>query len=1149
MNTDSDIRDVRVEYGDYVDAVDMRNSRGEIQGGPCPAKGNVFVEYPPELILDERLLCIGAVEDELGGSVVGFIYNFDNHFIARYFPDQPSVDYPNGLVVNVINNENLFFTPDHLISGAKIVDGRFLFFTDGKTSADGKTISGRGPKCIDMDMSTIHGKFITYELYWQENSFETGNEFYLNTIDIFGADIIASTLIYTSLGASIPDEVAALAVELGAYDYTITVCDNKIILESLDPEVRTFITSPLTHLVSINHYPDVEERMLEIKRPAPVCGPDPLFLNDVDVVETKVWGEAFQFRYRYHYYDGVKSAWSPLSYVPTNFLVGGDSFMENYVGYNRIRLDLDDELLDTAEWKTFIRKVEIAVRYSENDVFKTVEYVDVADMGINAHSYLFKNDSAMTAVASDESGGSVDAQVLKNFDHVPTVANAVNTIVDEEGNYRLSIGGMEEDFDLPKCIESLLEFDFEFETITFPDNQYSFRKQFKSGGVYSVGIIGETSRDRQTSVIKLGRIRFPWLFDFPTGGTIEVDKLIVNVNTEELLSPLEKFRIVMTKNQNQSTYLQAPAFDIQYWKVNDDSDFIAATAVDAEYVAFVFPIPEDPSESGNVIFDSKIYTSSFLAEQGDRIQLLYAFNASGLVASDFNELNYEIVGYNLTYPSGTFVPPGRYSVFVKYDPAMPDFTLDYTGSGVPPLLATDYGYVLCELYRPHTVFDEIYYEIETCPHDIVGGMQTYEVVHRGDAYSVGQLFRRYYGPGAGSADYDPKVVMFPYERPSLYRFNTDRGGDWGRAHVIDPDFRQVYNYHKIRVSDLYAPQTLQNGLHSFRGLEHITVDRQHGPIQRLETAGGTMLAVCRNRCQPIYVRTSELLTLSGGFLKTFSDKLLTVGQPLKEHWGTQNPESVVNYDGYIFGWDKRTGHWWRYATDGLNSISGKKNKRRFNDIASLKRQEDGEKAIGAIQRQYDLVYLDFFNPDDELYLNNFSHAVKENKIVSRHNFIPEMMGWTGNYLVSFKNGLLYLHETTPYCNYYGDQYSPSLTIPVNPMSSVKHYFSMRTHTRDVWEVYVEVLPNEQHFVGQLSEIPVGRWKNNEGIWVANFLRDMNDQAPEFTALVGQARAVAALLRGRKIRGEAALITLTKYDPTTTDCINRVEFYLDKSYNS
>ncbi len=1138
VDQDSDPR--YIQEGDYISALNVRNGYGSKSGCALPANGNI--EVPG----DTGLFTIGEIKDDINQSIIYFNTQFQNggtvHRIWRYFPNRRDLTYPNGRIYPVLESTLFKFSFRRSVFGV-CLEGHRLFFTDGAWTKNvtnietGFSIVGNEIKYIDLNL-TLRDNILKYELYWEPDAWLVGNIMSLEIQDWDGNTLSNPGAIYVTTGDPIQDQLETVVDNLVPYGITAVPCHNKLIVDHGIAGQRLVLTLDDTQFVCLNAYPvTLQEEMLTLYRQSPKRYPYPRWVVDAAENNSNLWGETFQFRYRYHYYDGYKSVWSPISYVPTNLIFGyGD---DNDLDYTSIVLEIRDTLLDQADWKTFIRKVEIAVRYGETGIFKTVEVLDVADIGLTVHSYTFRNDRILSAIPSDENS-SIDAQALKNMENIPVTCNDLTSISDPNGSSYLTLVGLKEGLVLPLCPNLEVEINDTVPTGYDPDDQESI-KSFKAYGVYDVGFILEDKYGRQTPVLDSKRVTFLNAFvEAYQGLDVSLDGVVPD--------NYPYMRIVSTKNQNQAKYWQGVCVQVRYWKWSDENDKLVATtyvAGDAIYVGFEFYYDRDEANTLNTIFEWRTTEQNFLAESGDRIRVLFD---STETITDFDEYDYYIAGYNLTDPSTPPVDPNlyHYSIFVNFDAAQPDFDVIDINLG---------EFLVAELYRRRTVEDQVFYEIsdaiELTPGDVFPSVV---ISGLGDTYVKGKLFN--FRDIVG----DPTVEnIFPIEFPHLYKFDTTKGGDWGRPHVKDPLYAQRDNP-RVRVSDVNQANTNINGLHAFRAAEFINLDVNMGMPQRV-IYNDLLTVICQHRIQPIYVSKGEVMDLTGNTLVGVSDRLLTVKDPMMQMWGTQNPESITRYNNYIYGVDRNAGVIWRAAQDGLVAISDIKNSIYFRQwlksrslAGEMGTSENSDKCFVGYQPQFDTVYFSWNNQNLGFGFG-FSLAItwayEEGKRNwnGNYSFKPERYSCVGDHFVSFKDGKLYLHELNTPCNYYGVQYDCEIKFAVNAEPGVMKYPKhTRVHADSKWHYPVISIPIDSlNTVGMSSRLLANKFKNYEGVFWADYLRDIFDQSAEFTAILNPVlRASTALLKGRVLRGEVMLVTIRKETPTISDCLRRVDTYYEIS---
>jgi len=1040
-----------VKEGDYLDAMNIRNGVGAERGVITVAEGNTLVEYD----LPANAECIGAFENRQENSVIYFIKG-DEDRICRY---------KDGVIETLIFGTGLF---DQRIHSCKFVNN-LCYFTDGK---DGE---GNPPRKFNITKAS-RNKTLTYQLDLPEAAYVAGGLFTLVIRTPDGTLQSANPLYVAAPATARATVVADLISALSGYGITGVVTSptyTNIRIEDANTRIIDIVNSN-TFFYPLNHYPlNVN---LNLIKPTPF-EPYPYY-EQSGQDNNKCFGFSFQFRYRYVFDDGEKSAWGPASFNPTNF--AADS--SNTRLYDRIRINLIDPKLNTD--RHFIRAIEVGMRTSENGIWRYVDRYDVDKID----QIYFYNDRSYPAIASDEASDA-DTQALKNYDFCPEIAMSCETVYDENGNPIMVWSGCVEGKDVEEVDATITSTTYiPYSPVVPQDTRF---KTFKAGGLYECVVIWEDDYGRQAPAY-IGKY------------SPQFNRLGQSYNPEFSFTSAPpiwatKYRIGMSKNQNQAVYFQAPAFELTYWKIDRADDTATSTtyaAGDATHVGLAFnPTEEIAGSLRNQFFDAQAPGNVFIPRKGDRIQFLSWVTLSGSDpgTANISDYNFDIEGYNLTTVTGTSTID-KFSVFVEFNADFPDFST----------LGGTTDYILCEVYTPsNSTSPEVYYEIGPTvlidqPGTEFRTAPSVSLENYGDAILVSQRFDNTFNGGG------PYFITPQIERNTLHKNSTDVFTDFGRVVVRNPDEQQRFEKNKIRATGLY---TELNGLSSFRGTDYVRCSIENGTIGKLAFVDGVLLAIGEFKTQPIYVSRGRVIDASGQTLLSRSSNLFSIADELRYDLGTQNPESVVVNEGACYAFDVYRGTVWRYVAGAGQDIITKGLVNFFQAFGQYAWDQGNATIIGGFQREYNTYYISGTTG------SSFTAGYDEGW-VSFYSFYPEAMCSLDQRMVSFYEGGLYLHESGTVATYYGLQTKAKLKchytqgVEISP-SEIQIVADKR------WDVpLVEVPINGNYASGQTSKIPDLRAFN--GVWKGSFLRDQND--PNFPS--GE-----RLRRGRKLWGTVILITV------------------------
>ncbi len=1090
--------------------------------------------------------CIGCVEDTFSSTLVYFIYNDQgNHGIYRFYPFETTER-----IEKIFESDVLNFEVDNPIHSACIIDGKILYWPNARVNLSGQ-IRGLPPRKLNLAKASTYQKNLSYLIVLPDLAYATGAVYAYSVLDLDGNILVPSTTLYTVPGGPPSRQTVVNAIVTGLASANIDAIYPGVTSEGVDYLIITHQTPERVIIFTCtggiffhpyNHYSGLESQMLELIKPVPKYSIKPVYSVDSEYHENRVYNIAFQFRYRYVFDDNEKSAWSPASYVPTNFKqwngASTDLENENTQLYNFIKLKFDDDqYLSSNTWRQIIIGIEICVRFSSEGIYQYAGNFKLSDLGFDL-IIRFYNDSVLPVVPSDESSLE-SSQALKNYDSVPRLSTCAEVVSDESGASFMAWGGNLEGYSADKISATISVDAHSPESPIYPNDQPGHYKCMKAGGSYKVCVIYEDDFGRQ-SVVELGRIRIP----FTQIGT-NLQHITVSFNNYPPLWAT-RYRIGISQNQNQTRYIQLPAFGVTYWIHNPTEDTMTATnygAGDADYVGFEFNI-YDLNEAvaiRNFIFEDKENTRIFTPQNNDRIQVLNWDIHTGLSSLNIQDYNYLIAGYNLTYPNDTVTSPAyRFTVFIKFDAVQqPDYNDAGSSEG-----ANDW--ILMEIYRPDTINSpDIYYEFGGV-YDIEDNMDPEKRSHGdpvnlsgyGDTFASAKKFSHQFNGSTVTTVTVPHV-----QRPSLHENSKEILNDLGRVVAFDPDQGEIFSYDQIRTTGFFVPNSMINNLNAFKSGDFIRINKTYGPINKMILLDQVLLVVAINKSQPIYVGRDRTIDLSGKSIVGRSASLLTIAQELSTDLGTFNPESVQAENGRVFAFDLKKGVLWEYNTGGgQRNVSKDAYDKRFK-LLSQSNLNDVCRIYSGIDRKFDTY---FFCMNNEIC---FGYDFNENQFrgnYSIHQFTQ--LASVSMVTVSFSGGELWVHERGSFCNFYGIQYEFNISPVFNTEYDVtKLMHSIAIQTDRPVKVDSVVIPETYGYIsGMTSRIPANKFHAYEGLFRADFLRDETDPAAMFQAISNPLeRLASALLRGRPLRGECATIQIGFVDPSTLTILHMLKVFYTK----
>jgi hypothetical protein len=160
-----------------------------------------------------------------------------------------------------------------------------------------------------------------------------------------------------------------------------------------------------------------------------------------------------------------------------------------------------------------------------------------------------------------------------------------------------------------------------------------------------------------------------------------------------------------------------------------------------------------------------------------------------------------------------------------------------------------------------------------------------------------------------------------------------------------------------------------------------------------------------------------------------------------------------------------------------------------------------------------------------------------NKWICAYSFTPESMCMVSNRFVSFKNGALYVHDSSTFNNFYGTTYDSVIAVAHNEAgNTVKTYDTISVEGDRPDRVHIRTeSPNVQS-----SDLDSSDFRSLEGVWSAPILRD------RLSPNTGTSNADQNLYIGDKIRGDIAKFMVFYTQPTSLKQLKFVNINFDPS---
>lgn len=339
-----------------------------------------------------------------------------------------------------------------------------------------------------------------------------------------------------------------------------------------------------------------------------------------------------------------------------------------------------------------------------------------------------------------------------------------------------------------------------------------------------------------------------------------------------------------------------------------------------------------------------------------------------------------------------------------------------------------------------------------------------------------------------------------------------------RPLVFDQNAVNAYYPTLIRYGQQNVAGTNLNNSNRFYAANMDEYDRQRGDIMRLKVRGSQMRVFQKRGCGMVGVLQNMLFNADGSGNLSQSNQLVNNINYYQGDYGIGNhPTSLVSSSNTDYFVDTIRGYQVRLGGDGLTPISALYKAQYYMTNLATKYATLTAGTLGGYAR-----ILGAYDFNEEEYVavfqgysgqSNVTVGFNEmsNRYTSFYDYAPEWITSAEGNIISFKNGQLWIHDSSStYCNYYGTQYKPSLTLVFNDMQTIKKRYntiSMLGNTPWVPDSNADITTN----LGQTSSLQTTDFLQKDDKWHAAFKRD--------------SASTGGLLNGNVLKGNWAQIKL------------------------
>ena len=351
-----------------------------------------------------------------------------------------------------------------------------------------------------------------------------------------------------------------------------------------------------------------------------------------------------------------------------------------------------------------------------------------------------------------------------------------------------------------------------------------------------------------------------------------------------------------------------------------------------------------------------------------------------------------------------------------------------------------------------------------------------------------------------------------------------------RPNTQNTEAQTTYFSTLFRYSQPYELGTNINNTNRFYPNDFDEFDKSYGDVMRITVYLREGYIWQKRRCGHFGIYAKFIKDNSGANVLVTTDSIITPNnvEYFEGEYGIGNQPDSIGISGFQHYFvDPVKGYFCRLSKDGIVPLSELYHVQTYAGakippyLNNYNYQFGGNSVIlgcynFAVDRAAEVIFVMQGGTSVNGNITGESFAFKEegNAWTSFYDFVPDSLVCCENTLYSFYNGVLYSHNNkTTYCNFYGTQYVPTVTVVKNDNPGMKKTWVGIIQVANVQWNSPLIYTNASSYAGQRQESNLvdNDFTLKEGEYSASFLKDIH--------------SIGGIVNGQWLKGTTAVIQL------------------------